>query len=69
MSEQAQETQEPQTKQEITSIFEEVETMTDGHAINVLVQVAGLAQESGKLNIRDSVLLAKAISILSPGTI
>jgi len=65
MSEQT----ETQEQQEITSIFEEIETMTDGHAINVLVQVAGLAQESGKLNIRDSVLLAKAISIVSPGTI
>jgi len=65
MSEQT----ETQEQQEITSIFEEVETMTDGHAINVLVQVAALAQESGKLNIRDSVLLAKAISIVSPGTI
>jgi len=50
-------------------VFEEIEGMTQDQAVNVLVQAAGLAQESGKLNIKDSVLLAKAITILRPGSL
>ena len=50
-------------------IFEQVDGMTPEQAVNILIQVAGLAQESGKLNIKDSVMLAKAISVLKPGTI
>lgn len=57
------------TTQEFSPIFDEVAEMTPEQAINILVQVAGLAQESGKLNIRDSVMLAKAISVVSPGRI
>lgn len=54
---------------EFTPIFDEVAEMTPEQAINILVQVAGLAQESGKLNLRDSVMLAKAISVVTPGRI
>lgn len=54
---------------EFTPIFDEIAEMTPEQAINILVQVAGLAQESGKLNLRDSVMLAKAISVVTPGRI
>lgn len=50
-------------------VFEQIEDMTQEQAINVLIQCAGLAQQSGKLNIKDSVLLAKAITLLSPGSL
>lgn len=50
-------------------IFEEIENMNQDQAINVLVQAAQLAQQSGKLNLKDSVLLAKAITVLRPGTL
>lgn len=58
-----------QTDVDFKSVFVEAEEMTPNQAINVLIQVAGLAQETGKLNIRDSVLLAKAISTVRPGSI
>lgn len=51
------------------SVFQEAEEMTPTQAVNILIQVAGLAQETGKLNIRDSVLLAKAIATVRPGSI
>jgi response regulator RpfG family c-di-GMP phosphodiesterase len=54
---------------EFKSVFAEAEEMTLEQAINILIQVAGLAQETGKLNIRDSVLLARAISTVRPGSI
>ena len=54
---------------EFTPIFDEIAEMTPEQAVNILVQVAGLAQESGKLNLRDSVMLAKAISVVTPGRI
>ena len=57
------------TTSEFTPIFDEIAEMTPEQAVSILVQVAGLAQESGKLNIRDSVMLAKAISVVSPGRI
>lgn len=50
-------------------IFEEIEGMTQDQAVNILVQAAQLAQNSGKLNLKDSVLLAKAITVLRPGTL
>lgn len=58
-----------EAQREFTPIFEEVAEMSQEQAINVLIQCAGLAQQSGKLNIRDSVMLAKSISILSPGSL
>jgi len=54
---------------EFKSVFTEAGEMTPEQAINILIQVAGLAQETGKLNIRDSVLLAKAIATVRPGSI
>lgn len=62
-----QNTQEAQ--QERLPIFEEIENMNNDQAINVLVQAAQLAQQSGKLNLKDSVLLAKAITVLRPGSL
>jgi len=54
---------------EFKSVFTEAGEMTPEQAINILIQVSGLAQETGKLNIRDSVLLAKAIATVRPGSI
>lgn len=56
-------------EQEITPIFEEIEGMNPGAAVNVLIQAGQMAQASGALTTRDSVMLAKAISVLRPGTI
>lgn len=50
-------------------IFQEIETMTTEQAIEVLIQAANLAQNAGKLSVRDSVMLAKAISLARPGSI
>lgn len=56
-------------QEEITPIFEEIEGMNPGAAVNVLIQASQMAQASGALTTRDSVMLAKAISVLRPGTI
>lgn len=64
-----EETQTINEQPEVKSVFVEAEEMTPNQAINILIQVAGLAQETGKLNIRDSVLLAKAIATVRPGSI
>mgnify|MGYP000031007298 CR=1 FL=1 len=50
-------------------VFEEVEGMTDEGAVNVVIQAASMAQSTGQLTVRDSVILAKAISVLRPGSI
>lgn len=50
-------------------VFQDIETMDTNAALNVLIQAASAAQNTGVLNIRDSVLLAKAIEIIRPGTI
>jgi len=50
-------------------IFEEIKTMDPEGALNVLVQAAGQAQASGSLTVRDSVMVAQAITILRPGSI
>lgn len=55
--------------EEITPIFEQIEGMTPGGAINVLIQAAQMAQGSGALTLRDSVMVAQAISVLQPGSI
>lgn len=54
---------------QMTPIFEEIGDMDQNGALNVLVQAAGQAQAAGALTVRDSVMVAKAISILSPGSI
>jgi len=68
-STQTETTQNNTTQEEITPIFEEVEGMNPGAAVEVLIQASQMAQASGALTVRDSVMLAKAISTLRPGTI
>lgn len=68
MQDNATQTQENQVEDRLT-IFEEIDNMTQDQAVNVLVQASQLAQQSGKLNLKDSVLLAKAITVLRPGTL
>ena len=55
----SQETQE-QVQEQTAPVFEEVANMTSEQAVNILVQAAQLAQRSGNLTVRDSVMLAKA---------
>ena len=63
-------TQENATQEQVvTPVFEEVQNMTAEQAVNVLVQAAQLAQQSGKLTVRDSVMLAKAITTVFPGSL
>lgn len=50
-------------------IFEEIQEMNPGGAINVLIQAAQQAQAAGALTVRDSVVVAQAINILRPGSI
>ena len=49
--------------------FEEVKGMNPGAAVEVLIQASQMAQASGALTVRDSVMLAAAITTLRPGTI
>jgi len=69
--ENVQENVQGEVNQEVqqTPVFEEIETIDEKAALNVLVQAANLAQSTGRLSVRDSVLLAKAIDKLLPGTI
>lgn len=55
--------------EQVTPIFEQIEGMTPGGAVNVLIQAAQMAQSSGALTLRDSVMVAQAISVLQPGSI
>lgn len=57
------------TQEKLAPVFEEVEAMNADAAINVLIQVGNMATSAGVLSVRDNVILAKAISILRPGTI
>ena len=52
-----------------TPVFDEIAEMTEEGAVNVVIQAAGMAQTTGQLTVRDSVILAKAISVLRPGSI
>lgn len=56
-------------EQDFNPIFEEIKDITPEGALNVLIQAAGQAQAAGALTIRDSVMVASAISVLRPGTI
>jgi hypothetical protein len=58
-----------EVSQDFSPIFEEIQGMDQNGAINVLIQAAGQAQASGALSVRDSVMVAAAISILHPGSI
>lgn len=62
-------TQDFNTEQQQVPVFDEAGNMNNEQALNVLVQAASMAQSTGKLTVRDSVLLAKAIDVLRPGTI
>ena len=57
------------TNEEFTPIFDQIDDMNQGGAVNVLIQAAQMAQSTGALTVRDSVMVAKAISILQPGSI
>jgi len=48
-------------------VFEEIEGMDQNTAVSVIIQAAEMAQKAGALSMRDSVVLAKAISIIVPG--
>jgi len=50
-------------------VFNEIENMNKSQAIDVLIQAASLSQSSGRLSVRDSVMLAKAIDVIRPGSI
>lgn len=56
--------QEEQTK-EIVSPFEEVKSMNQISATNILIQAANAAQGAGALSVRDSVLVAAAAEFLT----
>ena len=74
VAEQAQpETQQPETQQPETQthspVFEEIEGMDQNTALSVLIQTGELAQKAGVLTMRDSVVLAKAISLFAPNKV
>ena len=50
-------------------VFNEIENMNTAQAVDVLIQAANLAQGAGRLTVRDSVMLAKAIDTLRPGSV
>ena len=56
-----------QTTQEKPQVspFEEVKTMTDVQALNILIQAANAAQGAGVLSVRDSVFVAAAAELLT----
>jgi hypothetical protein len=56
-------------EQDFQPIFEEIQEMNPGGAVNVLIQAAQQAQAAGALTVRDSVVVAQAINILRPGSI
>lgn len=53
----------------VTPVFEEVQNIDADAAVNILIQAAMAAQQTGALSVRDSVLLASAINVVRPGTI
>lgn len=63
--------QNPKTSvtEEVQPIFDQIESMNQSGAVNVLIQAAQMAQSTGALTVRDSVMVAKAISVLQPGSI
>ena len=56
-------------EQDFQPIFDEIQEMNPGGAVNVLIQAAQQAQAAGALTLRDSVVVAQAINILRPGSI
>lgn len=66
-AETIEETQDTAVKQ--APVFDEIANIDENAAINVLIQAAQLAQNAGRLSVRDSILLGKSIETLRPGTI
>jgi hypothetical protein len=60
---------EEQLKAQFAPVFEEAKNIDADSALNILIQAAMAAQQTGALSVRDSVLLASAISVVRPGTI
>jgi hypothetical protein len=60
---------EAELKAQLTPVFEEAKNIDADQAVNILIQAAMAAQQTGALSVRDSVLLASAISVVRPGTI
>lgn len=60
---------EEQLKAQFAPVFEEAKNIDADQALNILIQAAMAAQQTGALTVRDSVLLASAISVVRPGTI
>ena len=58
-----------QLKAQFAPVFEEAKNIDADSALNILIQAAMAAQQTGALSVRDSVLLASAISVVRPGTI
>jgi hypothetical protein len=58
-----------QEASQVTPVFEEVQNIDADSAVNILIQAAMAAQQTGALSVRDSVLLASAINVVRPGTI
>ena len=56
-----------QTTQEkpMISPFEEVKSMTEVQALNILIQAANAAQGAGVLSVRDSVFVAAAAELFT----
>ena len=50
-------------------VFDEIQNMDQNTALSVLIQTAELAQKSGVLTMRDSVICAKAISLFAPNKV
>jgi len=69
MSQETTTTANEEVQEQLTPVFEEVTNIDETSALNVLIQAANLAQSSGRLSVRDSVLLAAAIDTVRPGTI
>jgi hypothetical protein len=61
--------QEVEQEEGFTPIFDEIKNITPEGALNVLIQAAGQAQAAGALTVRDSVMVASAITVLRPGSI
>jgi hypothetical protein len=65
---EVQEQHSPQ-KEEQKPVFEEIKNIDMDGALNILIQAANLAQNAGRLSVRDSVLLGKAIDVVRPGSV
>ena len=60
-----QKVKDAEVEQPQISPFEEVKTMTDIQALNILIQAANAAQGAGALSVRDSVFVDAAEELLT----